>query len=165
MREVDALFTLGLMEKRRQETLAALTAAGLLERNKSLALSELPLSIALVTSHESAAYHDFLSTLRESGYAFRVLFVHASVQGKSAERELVSALGSLQGVAIDCCVLIRGGGAKTDLAVFDSRAVAEAVATAALPGAHRAGARDRPVDRRPRGPHRASRRPPRSPSC
>jgi exodeoxyribonuclease VII large subunit len=133
VREVDALFTLGLMEKRRQETLAALTAEGLLERNRSLALSELPLSIALVTSFESAAYHDFLSCLRESGYAFQVLFVHASVQGQAAERELVSALGSLQGVAIDCCVLIRGGGARTDLAVFDSRAVAEAVATAGFP--------------------------------
>ena len=133
VREVDALYTLGLLEQRRQETLAALTAAGLLERNKALALAELPLSIALVTSHESAAYHDFLSCLRESGYAFRVLFVHASVQGREAERELVSALGSLHGVAIDCCVLIRGGGARTDLAVFDSRAVAEAVANAAFP--------------------------------
>ncbi|HEX6200913.1 MAG TPA: exodeoxyribonuclease VII large subunit, partial [Thermoanaerobaculia bacterium] len=80
-----------------------------------------------------AAYHDFLTTLGESGYGFRVLFVHAAVQGRDAERELVSALASLAGAAIDCCALIRGGGARTDLAVFDSRAVAEAVALAPFP--------------------------------
>jgi exodeoxyribonuclease VII large subunit len=133
VREVDALFTVGLMAKRRQETLEALAKAGLMERNKALPLSEVPLRVALVTSHGSAAYHDFLSCLSESGYRFRVLFVHASVQGREAERELLSALASLAGAAIDCCVLIRGGGARTDLAVFDSRVLAEAVATAPFP--------------------------------
>ena len=133
VREVDALFTMGLMAKRRQETLEALAKAGLMERNKALPLPEVPLSIALVTSHGSAAYHDFLSCLSESGYRFRVLFVHASVQGREAERELLSALAALAGAAIDCCVLIRGGGARTDLAVFDSRVLAEAVATAPFP--------------------------------
>lgn len=133
VREVDPVFTVGLLARRRQETLEALAAAGLLERNQALALSELPLTIALVTSHGSAAYHDFVTTLSESGYGFRVLFVHASVQGRDAERELVSALGSLAGAGVDCCALIRGGGARTDLAVFDSRAVAEAVARAPFP--------------------------------
>lgn len=133
VREVDPVFTVGLLARRRQETLEALAAAGLMERNKALALSELPLTLALVTSQGSAAYHDFLTTLTESGYGFRVLFVHASVQGKEAERELVSALASLAGAAVDCCALIRGGGSRTDLAVFDSRAVAEAVATAPFP--------------------------------
>jgi exodeoxyribonuclease VII large subunit len=133
VREVDPLYTMGLLARRRQETLEALARAGLMERNKALVLSELPLSIALVTSHGSAAYHDFLATLAESGYGFRVLFVHAAVQGKDAERELVSALAALAGAAIDCCALIRGGGARTDLAVFDSRLVAEAVATAPFP--------------------------------
>ena len=133
VREVDPVFTVGLLARRRQEILEALSAAGLLERNKALELGELPLTVALVTSHGSAAYHDFLTTLGESGYGFRVLFVHAAVQGRDAERELVSALASLAGAAIDCCALIRGGGARTDLAVFDSRAVAEAVAMAPFP--------------------------------
>ncbi len=133
VREVDPLFTAGLLARRRQETLEALARAGLLERNKALALPELPLTIALVTSYDSAAYHDFLSTLGESGYGFRVTFVHASVQGKDAERELVSALAALHGSGVDCAVLVRGGGSRTDLAVFDSRPLAEAVATAPFP--------------------------------
>jgi len=151
IREVDPAFTLGLLELRRRETLAALEAAGLMARNRALALPELPLTLALITSEGSAAYHDFLSGLRESGYGFRVLFVHASVQGRDSEREVVSALRALAGIAalqvppalralpaggamrIDCAVLIRGGGSKTDLAAFDSRAIAEAIALAPFP--------------------------------
>ncbi len=138
VREVDPSFTLGLLERRRRETLAALTEAGLLEVNRGLVLAELPLDVALVTSEGSAAYHDFLATLRESGYGFRVTLVHASVQGARAERELVSALRTAAaagpgGQRAACVVLIRGGGARSDLAVFDSRGVAEAVARSPLP--------------------------------
>ena len=133
VREVDPSFTLGLLERRRRETLAALAAAGLLERNQGLALADLPLSIALITSHGSAAFHDFLSGLTESGYGFRVIFIHAAMQGREAEREVVSALASLAGLPIDCAVLIRGGGSRTDLAAFDSRAIAEAIAGAPFP--------------------------------
>ncbi len=135
VREVDPLATLGLLERRRQQTLAELAAAGLLDKNRGLALPDLPLEVALVTSHGSAAYHDFLSTLRESGYGFRVLFVHASVQGKNAEREIASALAALagSGARLACAVLVRGGGSRSDLAVFDSREVALAVAGAPFP--------------------------------
>jgi exodeoxyribonuclease VII large subunit len=133
VREVDPAFTLGLLERRRRETLAALAAAGLLEANRALPLPELPLAIALITSHGSAAYHDFLSGLVESGYGFRVLFVHAAMQGREAEREVVSALRALAGMGIDAAVLIRGGGSRTDLAAFDSRAIAEAIARSPFP--------------------------------
>jgi exodeoxyribonuclease VII large subunit len=133
VREVDPAFTLGLLERRRRETLAALAAAGLLERNRALPFADLPFSIALITSHGSAAYHDFLSGLVESGYGFRVLFFHAAMQGRESEREVVSALAALAGLPIDCAVLIRGGGSRTDLAAFDSRAIAEAIARAPFP--------------------------------
>lgn len=133
VREVDPVFTLGLLARRRMETLEVLREAGLLELNKGLALTEVPVQIALVTSHESAAYHDFLTTLAESGYRFQVLFVHASVQGARAERELLAALRGLAEMPIDCVVLTRGGGSKSDLAVFDSRPLAEALARLPIP--------------------------------
>jgi exodeoxyribonuclease VII large subunit len=132
VREVDPVFTMGMLARRR-ETLAALSEAGLLERNRALPLPELPMRIGLVTSHESAAYHDFLSSLRESGFGFQVLFVHAAVQGREAKREIVSAIDWLSRGKLDCLVLIRGGGSRSDLAVFDSRAVAEAIALAPVP--------------------------------
>ena len=133
VREVDTVFAEGLLAARRRQTLMALETAGLLDRNRALPLAALPLAVALVTSRESAAYHDFLATLRESGFGFRVLFVHASVQGREAEREVASALRALSGAGIDCAVLVRGGGARADLAAFDSRAIAEAVARAPFP--------------------------------
>ncbi len=131
--DIDPTFTLGRLELRRRETIEALRRAGLEERNRVLAVARVPLAVALVTSEESAAYHDFLSTLRESPYGFRVTFVHAAVQGPAAERQLASALAAAGGLGVDCIALVRGGGSKTDLAVFDSRLVAEAVATAGRP--------------------------------
>ncbi len=131
--DIDPTFTLGQLELRRRETIEALRRAGLEERNRSLPVAQVPLHVALVTSEESAAYHDFLSTLRESPYGFRVTFIHAAVQGPSAERELASALHAASSLDAACIALVRGGGSRTDLAVFDSRAVAEAVATAGLP--------------------------------
>lgn len=133
VREIDPAFTLGELARRREETIRELAAAGLLERNKALALPEIPLAIGLVSSRGSAAYHDFLATLDESGYGFRVLFVHSAVQGPEAELALPSAIALAAGAGCDAVVLIRGGGAKSDLAVFDSRAVAAAVATATRP--------------------------------
>ena len=133
VREIDPAFTLGELERRRRETIAALAAAGLLEANRALPLAELPLRIGLVSSHGSAASHDFLATLRESGFGFRVVFVHAAVQGADAEREIASAIALLAGSDVDLVALVRGGGSRTDLAAFDSRAVAEAVGRSAKP--------------------------------
>ncbi len=139
VQQVDPLFTLGLLERRRRRTLAALASAGLLEANRRLALPEVTLDIGLVTSQGSAAFHDFLASLAESGYGFRVLFVHAAVQGHGAERQISAALRELgsqagfQSFQPDAIVLIRGGGSRTDMAVFDSRAVAEAIARCRLP--------------------------------
>ena len=55
------------------------------------------------------------------------------MQGRESEREVVSALAALAGLPVDCAVLIRGGGSRTDLAAFDSRAIAEAIARAPFP--------------------------------
>ncbi len=133
VRDVDPLFTLGLLEQRRRATLAALAEAALLDRNRELPLAAVPLDVGLVTSSGSAAFHDFLAGLAESGYGFRVFFVHAAMQGREAEAEVTAAIGTLAGLELDAVVLIRGGGSRTDLAAFDSRRIAEAVARCPLP--------------------------------
>jgi exodeoxyribonuclease VII large subunit len=133
VREIDAVFALGKLAARRRETLRALAAAGLLDRNAALTLPAVPLDLALVTARDSAAFHDFLATLRESGYGFRVTSIDAAMQGRDAERGVAAALAAASRLAADACVLIRGGGAKTDLAAFDSRRVAEAVARCTVP--------------------------------
>ncbi|MEM8960627.1 MAG: exodeoxyribonuclease VII large subunit [Acidobacteriota bacterium] len=128
VRDIDPVFTLGGLARRRRATLAALHQAELIDRNRQLPLPATPTVFALITSYESAAYHDVVVCLRDSGYAFRVTVLDSAVQGPRAEGELVAALRAAGGMDVDCVVLARGGGAKTDLAVFDNRAVAEAVA-------------------------------------
>lgn len=138
VRELDPLHTLGHLEKRRRETLAGLRSEGLIEANGRLALPTLPFRIGLVTSKESAAYHDFMTGLAASGLAFEVLLVHASMQGVRAELEVASALELLAsarpaGRPLDALVVVRGGGSRSDLAAFDSRLVARSVARCPLP--------------------------------
>ncbi len=134
VREVDPVFTLGLLERRRQALLADLGNRDLLDRNRRLSLPQIPLEIGLVTSVESAAYHDFLSSLRESGFGFRVAVAAAAVQGDRAETEIRRGLRQLSArPGLGCIVMIRGGGSRSDLAAFDSRAVAEAVCFSPLP--------------------------------
>ena len=133
VREIDVVYGMGMLERRRRETLAALEAGGLMAKNGELDLALLPLNLALITSEGSAAYHDFISTLESSGYGYRVTILHSAVQGQGAEAELLAALAVASQAAVDAVVVIRGGGSKTDLAAFDSRAVAEAIARSPLP--------------------------------
>lgn len=138
VRELDLLHTLGQLERRRRETLLALREEGLLEANGRLPLAALPFRLGLVTSKESAAYHDFMTGLAGSGLGFEVLLVHAAMQGARAEIEVASALELLAaarpgGHRLDALVIVRGGGSRSDLAAFDSRLVARAVARCPLP--------------------------------
>ncbi|MEM8996596.1 MAG: exodeoxyribonuclease VII large subunit [Acidobacteriota bacterium] len=138
VRDVDASFALGGLEQRRRETLRALEAADLLDRNAELSIGLPPMRLGLVTSDGSAAQRDVLASLGGSGFGFEVLFVHAAVQGRSAETEIAGALELLGDVRpgghpLDAVLLVRGGGARTDLAAFDSRSVAFAVARSPLP--------------------------------
>lgn len=135
IRDVDPLFTLGHVEQRRRQVLAFLSQHGLMDRNSRLPLADIPSRIGLVTSQGSAAYHDVIAGLEDSGFGFQVAFVHAATQGPQAEREVPSALALLTRTRppLDAILLVRGGGSKSDLAAFDSRAVAEAVARCPLP--------------------------------
>lgn len=138
VRELDPLHTLGHFERRRRETLAGLEAEGLIGANGKLPLAGLPFRIGLVTSKESAAYHDFMTGLAASGLAFQVILVHAAMQGQRAELEVASALELLVaarpgGRPLDALVVVRGGGSRSDLAAFDSRMIARAMARCPLP--------------------------------
>ena len=139
VREVDPLFSIGALAHRRRQVLESLAAVGLLERNSDLDLPLVPLRLGLVASKGSAGVEDFLATLRSSGWAFQVLLLDAAVQGASAEAELSRAIQRLDRVVrserleVDVYVLVRGGGARSDLAAFDSQKVAEAIARAERP--------------------------------
>jgi exodeoxyribonuclease VII large subunit len=132
MTAIDPEHTLGRMAASRDRILAALVAEGLADRNRSLTLSPVPLRVGLVTSAGSAACQDFLHELEASGLAWSVRLVDARVQGRDAESTVARGLwAAAQGV--DVVALVRGGGARTDLAAFDSDAIARAIAALDVP--------------------------------
>ncbi len=133
MTAIDPAYTLGQLELARAELLHRLDAEGLLQANGLLPVPLAPLRIGLVTSVGSAAEADFLDELRRSGFAFEVLQADTRVQGMDAPRSIASALRMLGTHHPDVIALVRGGGARTDLAAFDDEAVARAIAAAPVP--------------------------------
>lgn len=133
--DIDVEASLGAQKLDRERLLRKLAAEGLLEKNRLLDLPLAPLRIGLVTSQESAAYHDFIQELKLYGLAFSVLAVDARVQGTEAETTVPAALATLgrRVAELDVLVLIRGGGSRSDLAAFDSESIARAIASSPLP--------------------------------
>ncbi|HSM44026.1 MAG TPA: exodeoxyribonuclease VII large subunit [Acidimicrobiia bacterium] len=131
--EVDPAFTAGRLAIDRAEVIRKLTADGSLAANALLPVPLVPLRVGLVTSRGSAAHGDFLDQLRRSPYRFAVKTVHASVQGETAPDQIAAALSRFSPNLVDVVAVVRGGGSKLDLAVFDTEAVARAVATAGVP--------------------------------
>jgi exodeoxyribonuclease VII large subunit len=129
--DTDAL--LGELVARRLALRKVLGAEGLLEANARVPLSAVPLRVGLVASRHSQGYQDFRSVLAVSGYAFVLIERPVVVQGVGAPREVAAAIERLSGAEVDVIVIVRGGGARTDLDAFDSELVARAVAGAAVP--------------------------------
>lgn len=133
MHGIDPAFTIGRLQEDRDRLLAALAADGLLERNGRLTLPLVPLRIGLITSRGSAAHADVLAELTASGIGFTVRSVDARTQGADCAHSVTRALTHLAGDGVDLILLVRGGGARTDLAGFDSELIARAIAAMPVP--------------------------------
>jgi exodeoxyribonuclease VII large subunit len=133
MQGIDPTYTLGLLASERDRVLRALAADGLLERNRALPMPLVPRRIGLVTAAGSAAEADVLQTLADSGLAWEVVLVDARVQGAGSERSVSAALVAAAGAGVDVVALVRGGGARTDLATFDHELVARTIAGLDVP--------------------------------
>ncbi len=133
MQDIDPAFTLEALESERERVLALLRAEGLIDRNRMLTVPAMPLHIALITADESAAQADFMHSLVESGLPWQVSLIDSKVQGAGAERTIAAALRTAQRMNLDVIALVRGGGSRLDLAVFDHELVARTIATSTIP--------------------------------
>ena len=129
--DTDAL--LGELAARRQALRRTLSAQGVLEANRRLLLPPVPLRIGLVASHDSQGYQDFRNVLSASGYAFEVAERPVTVQGLVAPGAVARAVSELGRQHVDLVVVVRGGGARSDLDAFDSELVVRAVANVGVP--------------------------------
>ena len=133
MKTIDPAYTLSRLADQRDRLLGELRAAGLLERNRALPLPTLPLRVGLVTSAGSAAEADFRDVLAATGIGWEILVVDTPVQGFGSEQRIAAALALAGRHEVDVIALVRGGGAGTELAPFDSAEVAHAVARSTVP--------------------------------
>jgi exodeoxyribonuclease VII large subunit len=124
---------LGDVARRRQELIARLTAEGLLDANKRVPISPVPLRVGLVASPGTEGYSDFTGQLLHSGFGFDVVLVKSAVQGEAAPAQIVAAIEALDEHGVDIICVVRGGGSKGDLACFDDERVARAIAASSTP--------------------------------
>ncbi|MGC9324001.1 MAG: exodeoxyribonuclease VII large subunit [Desulfomonilia bacterium] len=132
--EIDPSYTLGAIERRRAQTIESLRTSGLMDRNKTLDIPAPLLNIGLITSDGSAAYNDFISILRKSGYSFRITLFDAYMQGERTAREVTQAITVLERLPeVDAIAIIRGGGSRTDLFYFDDLSLCRRIALSRKP--------------------------------
>lgn len=135
--DIDPSYTLGDMARKRQEILRQLEADGVLHLNKELEMPFLPKRIAVISSVTAAGYGDFYDQLSNNaeGFYFHVELFPAIMQGVGVEQSILQALDNIYAreEEFDVVVIIRGGGATSDLTGFDTYPLAAAVAQFPLP--------------------------------
>lgn len=134
MSELDPRFTLGEMAMQRNEVVRRLVAAGLYDANRGRRLAVAPLRVGVVTSVGSAAWVDFVHEIERSGFGFQLRVVDVRVQGDRAVPMVTRAVRALgRRDDVDVVVIVRGGGAKTELATFDHEAIATVIVKSGVP--------------------------------
>ncbi|MSR38752.1 MAG: exodeoxyribonuclease VII large subunit [Planctomycetes bacterium] len=128
--DIDPSFTLGKLALSREQILRELRDAGLAERNLALGLVIPPLRIGVLTSPDSDGWNDFLRHLQDARTGFDITLLPVSVQGALLRDNVLNGLAWFAARAnqFDALCILRGGGSRTDLAGFDDRDIAFAVA-------------------------------------
>ena len=135
--DIDPTYTLGDMARRRKEILQQLEEEGVLTLNKELSMPMLPQRVAVISAAGAAGYGDFCDQLLGNpyGFVFYPKLFPAVMQGDRVEETIIAALDSIAASREmwDVVVIIRGGGATSDLSGFDTYALAANCAQFPLP--------------------------------
>jgi exodeoxyribonuclease VII large subunit len=133
--DVDPSITYGEIEKLKKETILRLKSEGLFNRQKAIYLPAIVKKIALVGSPNTSGYRDFLTELLNNKIYtnFKVKEFSASVQGDYAVKEIVAAIHKANEYSVDLIIVVRGGGSKMDLNVFNDYEIAKTIALSKLP--------------------------------
>ena len=137
IRDIDPVFTIGELAARRLKIIRQLEADGIADMNKLVEMPLLPQRLAIISSTTAAGYDDFMNQLHndENQFAFYTKLFPAVMQGEQAESSIIRSLEKIyeHSELFDVVVIIRGGGATTDLACFDSYELALNCAQFPLP--------------------------------
>ena len=137
VQDIDPTYTMGDMARRRKEILEQLEKDGVIGLNRELEIPALPQRIAVISSATAAGWGDFRNQLDGNIYGFRfyVKLFPAAMQGDDVERSVISALNAvaMRREDFDVVIIIRGGGAVSELSCFDSYNLAFNIANFPLP--------------------------------
>ena len=135
--DIDPEYSVGVKELERQKTIERLKEEGLMGLQKGLELVPLPYRLAVISAEDAAGYRDFMRHLEENQYGFKVepVLFPALMQGADCPSSIISALDVIvaDGGSWDAVLILRGGGAKLDLACYDDYALAAVIAQYPLP--------------------------------
>lgn len=112
-----------------------LALEGLFDESRKRGLPYPPKRIGLITSSESAAYHDFMKILGSRWGGIDIELFDVQVQGEAAPAQIIKAIEffNSQAEPVDVLVITRGGGSSDDLAAFSAEQVTRAVAASRVP--------------------------------
>ena len=134
---IDPTFTLGDLARQRQQTIQRLQEDGVMDMQKALEMATLPRRIAVISAADAAGYGDFCHQLESNngGFLFRTRLFPAIMQGEQSPMSIIHALEAIAASAedYDVVVIVRGGGATTDLRNFDDYSLAFHCANFPLP--------------------------------
>ena len=135
--DIDPEYSLGIKELERQRTIERLHKDGLMDLQKELTLPMLPYRIAVISAEDAAGYRDFMRHLHENpyGFVFSTELYPALMQGADCPQSIIHALDSINEAEelYDLVLILRGGGAKLDLACYDDYDLAAVIAQYPLP--------------------------------
>ena len=135
--DIDPNYTLGDMARQRQEIINRLTAEGIIDLNKELPWPEVPQRIAIISAEGAAGYGDFMNQLTGNlyGLQFYTCLFNAVMQGAQTVPTVMAAMDRINRHIdlFDCVVIIRGGGATSELNSFDNYDLASYVANFPIP--------------------------------
>lgn len=135
--EVNPEYTLGDLVRRRMEIINRLQKEGVLEMNRQLQWPKVVQRIAVISAKGAAGYGDFLNQLYHNPMRlrFHTELFQATMQGTSAPASIIDALSRIANrqEEFDGVVIIRGGGATSDLQAYEDYDLAVAVAQFPLP--------------------------------
>ena len=135
--DIDPSFSLGELQKQREETLRKLAKEGLLNLNQKLHFPLLPKRVAIISAESSKGLSDFLQVLQENEKSY-FIFTHlfnAYLQGDVAVQSIISALKKIKRVKdhFDIVIIVRGGGAEVGMTCYNNYDLCKAIAEFPLP--------------------------------
>lgn len=135
--DIDPSYSLGELQKQREETLRKLAKEGLLNLNQKLHFPLLPKRVAIISADSSKGLSDFLQVLQENKKSY-FIFTHlfnAYLQGDVAVQSIISALKKIKRVKdhFDIVIIVRGGGAEVGMTCYNNYDLCKAIAEFPLP--------------------------------